>query len=368
MVPFRDCQTESFSRTMEARLAGLGFCVTAPLCPASAQLMGAIDVFTIHNHNGLRAKLINYGATLVELWIPDRAGKLADVILGFDDPRRYLEPHPFLGGTIGRYTNRIAKGRFTLNGKSYGLATNQAPNNLHGGIEGFDRRYWTATQLAENGLRFSRVSPDGEEGFPGNLSVSVTFALNDTNELRITYEAETDQATPVCLTNHSYFNLAGFGTVLNHVLQLNADLYTPVDLALIPTGEISPVAGTPLDFRKAHRIGDRINEMTDVGGYDHNFVLNGKDGEMKLAARVGDPASGREMEIWTTEPGIQFYSGINLEGSLIGKGGLPCQKSGALCLEPQHFPDSPNHPDFPSTILHPAERYVSESVYKFSAR
>lgn len=331
----------------------------------------AIRAYTLRNHKGVRARLITYGATLNELWVPDRAGKFADVVLGFDTLAGYLGPHPYFGGTIGRYANRIANGRFALDGKAYQLAVNDPPNSLHGGKVGFDHCVWEAVPAESalgTGVRFSYVSKDGEENFPGTLSVSVTYTLTEANELRILYEAETDKATPVNLTNHSYFNLAGVGDVLDHVLQLNADQYTPVDATLIPTGEIRTVAGSPLDFRKPTAVGARIGELKEVGGYDHNYVVNGQSGAMRLAARVAEPLSGRVMEVWTTEPGVQVYSAIHLDGSVIGKGGVAYKKFGALCLETQHFPDSPNHTNFPSTILRQGSRFQSETIYKFSAK
>jgi aldose 1-epimerase len=331
----------------------------------------AIESFTISNTQGASAKVITYGASLTELHVPDKNGKLGDVVLGFDNIEGYLGPHPHFGGTIGRYGNRIAKGKFTLDGKEYQLAINNAPNSLHGGPTGFDKRVWKGEALERKdgaAVRFTYVSKDGEENFPGNLTVSVTYTLTNTNELKLEYFAETDKDTVVNLTNHSYFNLAGSGDTLKYMLYLNADKYTPVDSTLIPTGELASVEKTPLDFRKATAIGDRIAEIKGIGGYDHNFVVNGNAGTLRLAARVNDPASGRQMEVWTTEPGVQFYSAIGLNGSIVGKGGAAYPKYGAICLETQHFPDSPNHSNFPSTVLKPGTKFHSETIYKFSAK
>jgi aldose 1-epimerase len=331
----------------------------------------AIESYTIYNSQGATAKLITYGATVAELHVPDKDGKMGDVVLGFDNLGGYLGPHPHFGGAIGRYGNRIAKGKFTLDGQEYQLAINNPPNSLHGGPTGFDRRVWKGEplQLKDGAaVRFTYLSTDGEENFPGNLTVSVTYTLTNTNEFRLEYSAETDKDTIVNLTNHSYFNLAGSGDVLKHVLYLNADKYTPVDSTLIPTGEIASVANTPLDFRKPTAIGAHIGEIKDIGGYDHNYVLNGPEGKLRIAARVTEPTSGRQMEVWTTEPGVQFYSAIGLNGSITGKGGIAYPKYGALCLETQHYPDSPNRPNFPSTVLKPGTKFHSETIYKFSAK
>jgi aldose 1-epimerase len=333
----------------------------------------AIESYTIYNARGASAKLITYGATLTELHVPDNKGKMGDVVLGFDNLQGYLSPEPYFGAIIGRYANRIAKGKFTLDGKEYQLATNNGPNCLHGGKVGFDKRVWKAkaTNLVDGSkVTFTYLSKDGEENFPGNVNVTVTYTLTDTNELKIEYEAETDKDTVINLTNHSYFNLAGAGSgdMLKHVLYLSADEYTPVDSTLIPTGEIKSVAGTPLDFRTPTAIGERIGQIPDIGGYDHNFVVNGKMGTMRLAARVTEPSSGRQMEVWTTEPGVQFYTSIHLDGSIHGKGGLSYAKYGALCLETQHYPDSPNHPNFPTTELKAGAKFHSETIYKFSAK
>jgi aldose 1-epimerase len=329
-----------------------------------------IESYTLYNIHGASATIITYGATLTQLFVPDRNGQLGDVVLGFDKLQSYEgDPHPFFGATIGRYGNRIANGKFTLDGKEYHLYINNPPNSLHGGKLGFDRRVWKAASSEDaqgESVRFTYVSPDGEEGYPGTLTVNVTYTLTASNELQINYAAETDKPTVLNLTNHSYFNLGGTGDVLKHVLELHADNYTPVDATLIPTGQIASVAGTPLDFRKPTPIGARIGEIQEIGGYDHNFVVNGKPGTLRLAAKVDDPSTGRQMEVWTTEPGMQFYSAIHLDPSIVGKGGKPYQKYGALCLETQHYPDSPNHPTFPTTVLRPGQKFRSETIYKFS--
>jgi aldose 1-epimerase len=329
-----------------------------------------IDAFTLKNAHGSWAKVITYGATLTELYVPDKSGKLGDIVLGFSDLDGYLSNHPYFGATVGRHANRIAKGHFTLDGKDYSLFLNNGPNSLHGGKIGFSRRVWKAEILpgmTAAAVRFTYLSKDGEENYPGNLKVSVTYTLTDTNELKLDYRAETDQDTVANLTNHSYFALGGPGkTILDETLFLNASEYTPVDATLIPTGEIKSVKGTPLDFTKPTLIGARINELKEIGGYDHNYVIDGKPGKLRLAARASDPTTGRQMEVWTTEPGVQFYSALGLDGKIVGKNGISYPKFGALCLETQHFPDSPNHPNFPSTIVRPGKPLVSETIYKFS--
>jgi aldose 1-epimerase len=332
-----------------------------------------VESFTLYNSQGASAKVITYGATLTELDVPDKNGKMGDVVLGFDNLEGYLGQHPYFGGTIGRYGNRIAKGRFTLDGKEYQLFLNNGPNSLHGGQVGFNRRVWKAEELKDKdgaAVRFSYLSKDGEENYPGNLNVSVTYTLTNTDELKLQYSAETDKDTLLNITNHSYFNLSGTdtGNILKYILYINADKYTPVDSTLIPTGEITSVAGTPLDFLKPTAIGARIGELKEIGGYDHNYTLNGKAGTLRVAAKVTDPESGREMEVLTTEPGVQFYSAIGLNGSIKGKGGVGYEKYGAICLETQHFPDSPNQPNFPSTVLRPGTKFHSETIYKFTAK
>lgn len=333
-----------------------------------------VDLYTLRNDNGLTAKISTYGALLTEMRVPDRNGVGADVVCGFSDLDGYLAGHPYFGATTGRYANRIANGRFTLNGRDHVLATNNEPNHLHGGVVGFDKRVWDAA-IARSSLgpavKFSYLSPDGEEGYPGNLRVEVIYTLSHDNALHIDYTATTDQATPVNLTNHSYWNLGGEGAgdILDHELTINADRYTPVDDTLIPTGALASVAGTPLDFREPTAVGDRVDQVGgDPTGYDHNYVLNKEtDSALTFAAKLKDPDSGRVLEVWTTEPGIQLYSGNFLDGTLVGKAGTAYRKHAALCLETQHFPDSPNRPNFPSTILDVGETYRHSTVHKFYA-
>lgn len=338
----------------------------------------AVDLYTLTNAKGMQATITNYGGIVTSLLVPDRNGKLDDVVLGYATVDEYIKDTPYFGALIGRYGNRIGQGKFTLEGKQYTLAQNNNGQHLHGGVRGFDKVVWSAKPIqAKNGpgLELSYVSKDGEEGYPGTLSVKVTYVLTDNNELSIRYQATTDKATPVNLTNHSYFNLAGQGSsdILKHVLMLNADKFTPVDKGLIPTGKLQPVEGTPFDFRKPTAIGKRVGAEDEQikfgGGYDHNFVLNQKKpGEMTLAARVSEPTTGRVMEVRTKEPGIQFYSGNFLDGSNVGKGGKVYKHRYGFCLETQHFPDSPNKPEFPSTILEPGKKYDTTTVYKFSAK
>lgn len=329
----------------------------------------AIDLFTLTNANGLVAKVTNYGAIITEVHVPDRHGKLGDIVHGFDNLDQYLQKHPYFGATVGRVANRIAKGTFTLDGQTYHLAINNGPNALHGGLKGFDKAVWHAEPQAGAAVKFSYTSADGEEGYPGNLKVVVTMALTDANELTIDYSATTDKATPLNLTNHSYFNLAGSGDVLGYELMLAADAYTPVDANLLPTGEIKPVKGTPFDFTSSTPIGARFSEIkTTPVGYDNNFVLRSGGQALALAARVHDPKSGRVMEVLTTEPGIQLYTSNFLDGSLRGKGGAVYGPHSAFCLETQHFPDSVNHPNFPSSILRPGQTYRQTTVHRFSAQ
>ncbi len=328
-----------------------------------------IDLYTCTNRHGLIVKLTNYGAIVVAVETPDRDGKLANITLGFENLAGYLQRHPYFGSTVGRYCNRIAKGKFTLDGQEYTLATNNGENHLHGGVVGFDKYVWEAQEIRDEdrvGIRFSRRSVAGEEGYPGNLDVAVTYALTNANELTVEFEATTDAATPCNLTNHNYWNLAGAGagTIEKHELQLAADKYLAVDAGLIPTGELTDVSGTPLDFTSPQPIGARMKEIeADPVGYDHCYVLRSQDGSLAFAARVKDPSSGRVMEIHTTQPGIQLYTGNFLDGS-DGAGGF--QQYGAFCLETQHYPDSPNQPDFPSTILQPGDTYRQTTVHKFS--
>jgi aldose 1-epimerase len=326
----------------------------------------AVSLFTLTNTNGLVARITNYGTIVTELLVPDRSGKMGDVVLGFDNLAQYLKGHPFFGCSVGRVANRIAKAKFSLNGKTYTLAVNNGPNHLHGGLKGFDKVIWQAEPQPGAAVKFSYTSRDGEEGYPGNLATTVLIALTDANELRLDYTATTDQPTPVNLTNHSYFNLAGQGDVLSHELMIAADQYTPSDAELIPTGEIKPVQGTPLDFTSPKAIGSRIGQVNS--GYDHNFVIRGGGKELVLAARVLEPKSGRVMEVHTTEPGIQLYTGNFLNGSLTGKGGFVYQRHTGFCLETQHFPDSINQPKFPSIVLNPGQTYRQTTTYKFSTK
>jgi aldose 1-epimerase len=335
---------------------------------------GPATLFTLTNDHGFEASITNYGGAITSIKVPDRERKTADVVLGYETVEEYVKHPRFLGALIGRYANRIALGRFSLNGIDYQLAQNNGVNHLHGGIKGFHKVLWTAqleTRAGELVLHLTYLSRDGEENYPGNLQVSVDYVINDQNELRIAYRATTDKDTIVNLTNHSYFNLAGTGNILDHELTINAGAFTPVAEDLIPTGQIRKVECTPMDFSKGHRIGSRINEPYDqlrfTGGYDHNFVLDGAGNSIKLAARVVDPASGRALEVLTTQPGLQFYSGNFLDGSLVGKGGVAYQKHGAMCLETQHFPDSPNHANFPSTVLLAADVYDERTVFRFLA-
>jgi aldose 1-epimerase len=335
----------------------------------------AVDLYTLTNAHGIEVRITNYGATVVSILTPDRNGAMADIVLGFDDFERYKTNTSFLGVVVGRYGNRIAKGRFSLDGTEYTLATNNGPNHLHGGLKGFDKAVWTARSVdtAEGpSVELEYLSQDGEEGYPGNLSAKVVYTLTDDDELRIDYSATTDKKTVVNLTNHSYFNLAGSGDILAHEVEIDADRFTPVDATLIPTGALQPVEGTPFDFRRATPIGARIDQPDEQlgfgGGYDHNFVLNREGEGLSLAARVTDPASGRWLEVRTTEPGVQFYTGNFLDGTIRGKGGQMYQKRAGFCLETQHFPDSPNHPTFPSTVLEPGQRYETTTVFAFGAR
>jgi aldose 1-epimerase len=328
-----------------------------------------VELYVLKNGD-LTAKIMTYGAIVTELRVPGRRGKSEDVTLGFDDLQGYLSDHPYLGATIGRVANRIAKGRFSLGGEQYTLAINNGPNSLHGGRKGFDKVVWKAEEVRRPdgpAVTMTYLSRDGEEGYPGNLAAHVTFTLME-DGLKIDYEATTDKATPVNLTNHSYFNLSGAiaGTILDHEVMIAADRYTPVDDTLIPTGEIAPVRGTPMDFTSPTAIGARIDQLKgDPGGYDHNYVLQGGEGRPALAARVRDPRSGRVMEVLTTEPGLQFYSGNFLDGTVKGKGGVVYRKHQGFCMEAQHFPDSVNQPNFPSVILQPGKTYTQTTIYRF---
>ena len=335
----------------------------------------AVDLYTFSNASGMEVRAMTYGGIILSIKVPDRNGKFDDVTLGFDSLDPYLSAPPYFGALIGRYGNRIGKARFKLDGKEYKLAVNNGPNALHGGVKGFDKVVWQAESFDKPegvGVVFRYTSPDGEEGYPGTLQAQVTYTLTDKNELAFDYHATTDKATPVNLTNHAYFNLAGPGVrdILDHQMMINADNTTPVDSTLIPTGEIKSVEGTPFDFRKPTAIGARIDandQQIKYGpGYDHNFVLNRQGEGLSLAARVVEPTTGRVMEVSTTEPAVQFYTGNFLDGTLTGKGGHVYKRRYAFCLETQHFPDSPNKPSFPSTILKPGETYTSKTVYAFS--
>lgn len=332
-----------------------------------------VELFTFRNASGMTVQITNYGGRVVSLWVPDKNGNFTDVVLGYSTLSGYLNSHEIYFGTlIGRYGNRIGKGQFVLNDSVYKLAANNGPNHLHGGIKGFNNVVWDAVRADDRTLHLSYLSKDGEEGYPGNLKVDVTYELTDKNELKIVYKATTDKSTPVNLTHHSFFNLkgAGEGDVNDHLMQIYASYYTPVDSGLIPTGEIASVEGTPFDFRTLTAIGARIgndNQQLKYGrGYDHNWVLDNIGDSLHRAARVVEPVSGRTMEVYTNEPGIQFYGGNFLAGRDTGKNGKVYQFRGALCLETQHFPDSPNKPAFPSAILEPGKEYCSICIYKFS--
>ncbi|WP_018622587.1 aldose epimerase family protein [Spirosoma luteum] len=335
------------------------------------------DLFTLRNAAGMTAKITNYGGILVALTAPDKDGKFEDVTLGLDSLSSYVKNNPFFGALVGRYGNRIAKGKFTLDGKPYNLFINNMGNHLHGGKVGFDKVLWTATPVEGNepALKLAYTSKDMEEGYPGNLSVTVTYTLQKDNALKIDYEATTDKPTVVNLTNHTYFNLTGGAErdILDHVVTINADKFIPVDETLIPTGKLQPVAGTPFDFTKPMVVGARINDSTDTqikygGGYDHAWVLNGEAGSLKKAATVYEPTSGRVMDVSTTEPAVQFYTGNFLNGKVVGREGFPYKKRYALCLETEHYPDSPNQPSFPTTTLKPGETYKTTTIYQFSTK
>ena len=336
----------------------------------------AVKLFTLKNKSGAELQVINFGAIVLSLKVPDRNGQLADVTLGCDQLSDYESKTPYFGAVVGRYGNRIAKGQFMLEGQTYTLATNNGPNALHGGLKGFDKVVWQAQAVqASDGpaVEFSYLSKDGEEGYPGSLAVKMVYTLTDKNEFKIQYTATTDKPTVVNITHHSYFNLAGAGEgdILGHEMMINADRFTPVDATLIPTGELKPVQGTPMDFTKPMAIGARVNQDDEQlkfgGGYDHNWVINQQQaGELTAAVRVVEPKSGRVLEVLTTEPGVQFYCGNFLDGTLTGKGGKVYKHRYGFCLEPQHFPDTPNHTNFPSCVLQPGQTYTQTTIYRFS--
>jgi aldose 1-epimerase len=335
-----------------------------------------IELLTMKNANGVEVRATTYGGIITSLKTPDRAGAIGDIVLGFDSLDGYLAGHPYFGAIIGRYGNRIARGRFTIDGTEFKLATNNGPNHLHGGIKGFDKQVWKAEVLppmaGQSSVAFTYTSADGEEGYPGALLVEVTYTLNDKNELIVDYLGRSDKATHVNLTQHSYFNLAGSGDILGHELTINADHFTPVDATLIPTGEIARVEGTPFDFRTPTAIGARIDAphpQIKVGpGYDHNWVLNRSGSDLQLAARVVEPTSGRTLDVSTTEPGMQFYAGNFLDGKTIGKGGQAYGRRSGFCLETQHYPDTPNQKNFPTTLIRPGQEYKSRTVFTFGVQ
>jgi aldose 1-epimerase len=336
-----------------------------------------VDLYTLRNTHGVEATITNYGGIVVSLKVPDRNGKFDDVVLGFKDLDNYLKPGPYFGALIGRYGNRIAKGRFTLNGVEYKLAVNNGENHLHGGIKGFDKVVWTGKEMKTRSgpaLSLTYLSKDGEEGYPGNLTVNVVYTLTNNNELKIDYSATTDKDTVTNLTHHSYFNLAGEGNgdILNTRVTINSNRFVPTDAGSIPVGELKKISGTPFDFLTAHAIGERINQDDEQlkfgSGYDHTWVINGRMGVMRLAATAYDPTSGRVMQVWTTEPGMQFYTGNFLDGTLTGKAGKPYPRRSGFCFETQHYPDSPNQPSFPTTTLKKGATYKSTTIYRFSSR
>lgn len=366
-------------------LVFLAQCASTPLPGSSGFGVmpggGEVRSYTLRNSNGMEADVINYGGIMTRLLVPDQKGRTADVLLGFKDLGDYRRKSPYFGALVGRYGNRIANGRFSLDGTSYKLATNNDPGgipcSLHGGIKGFDKRLWKATPVAKpgrQGVRLDYTSPDGEEGYPGTLQVTVHYWLTDRNVLRMEYEARADKDTVLNLTNHNYYNLAGEGSgnINDHQLTIHGDRFTPVDEGLIPTGALQPVAGTPFDFTTPHAIGERVNakdtQLKYGLGYDHNWVLDNQSGSMAKAAEVYEPTSGRIMEVWTTEPGLQFYGGNFLDGTLTGRSGTKYQHRTGLCLETQHFPDSPNQPSFPTTVLKAGDTYRSATEYRFKTR
>ena len=372
-------QLRSFKGGFAALLLTAAFGHSALAAPITVKPFGEadgqkVDLYTLTNANGVTATITNFGATIVDLLTPDRTGKMANISLGFSSVAPYTtKKDPYFGATIGRYANRIAKGEFTLEGKTYHLATNDGPNALHGGIKGFDKCVWKAEIGANpSSVGFTLHSPDGDEGYPGAMDVTVVYTLTDKNDLEIRYTATTDKPTVVNLTNHTYFNLhgSGNGTILDHEVTIPADRYTPVNATLIPTGELKPVKGTVMDFRKPVAIGARIKEVGGKPvGYDHNYVLNTKSAEEpKLNAEVYDPVSGRVLDVLSDQPGVQFYSGNFLDGTLSGREGKSYEQWTAFCLEPQHYPDSPNQPNFPSVVLKPGQTYHSTIVFHFGTK
>jgi len=326
-----------------------------------------VFLYTLTNGNGITVKITNYGCIITSILVPDKNGRMGDIVLGYDSLNGYIANSPYFGAIVGRYANRIAKGSFILGGKRYQLAVNNGHNSLHGGLKGFDKVVWDAREITDStsvALELTYLSRDGEEGYPGNLRVKVTYTLDNKNELTTLIEAETDKPTPVNLCNHTYFNLGeADSSILGHMLTINADRFTEVNDELIPTGKLPVVHGTPMDFNNPTEVGARIGQVK--GGYDHNYVLNKKAGELSVAAKMYDPRTGRQVEVLTTQPGVQFYSGNFLDGTLHGKGGKVYKQHYGLCLETQHFPDSPNQPSFPNTILKPGEKFSEKTIYRF---
>jgi aldose 1-epimerase len=370
-----------------AILGALSLCAAASAADAATATRSSfgqladgtkVEAVTLTNGAGLSAKIMTLGATLQSLVVPDKSGHKDDVVLGYDTAAEYLAHPDYFGASVGRYANRIAKGKFSIDGKAYTLVTNDGPNSLHGGTKGFDKRMWkidSVTSGADAKVVFSYISADGEEGFPGELKVTATWSLNEQNELKLEYRATTSKPTVLNLTNHSYFNLSGNDArdVMGNMVTLHAERFTPVDATLIPTGERRAVAGTPFDFRSAHRVGDRIRDAHDQQirygrGYDHNFIVDGAAGSLRPAAVVQEPVSGRTLEMSVSAPGVQFYTGNFLDGTFFGKGQRSYRQGDSICLEPGVFPDSPNHPDFPTSRLNPGQAYVNTIVYKFSTK